>query len=116
MTTKKKRTTERRQAVRAKRILSIQYRLVKSRSRGGDTRWYLSTTHDMSSRGLAFLSDIPYKAGDILELNTVMSGVIDVIKGYGRVVRVEEKKRAAVYLIAVKFIEPSIVHRKKASR
>ncbi len=100
----KQNTMERRQAVRAKRVLSIQFRLVKSRSKNADTRWYISSTHDMSAHGVAFLSEVPYRIGDIIELNTVMSGVIDVAKGYGQVKRVEEKARGAAYLIAVKFI------------
>jgi len=103
---------ERRQAVRAKRILSIQYRLRKSRYRGGDTQWHLSTTHDMSAVGIAFLSDVSYRVGDILELHTVMSGVIDVMKGFGKVIRIESKARGEVFLIAVEFT-PSLKSKKR---
>jgi len=104
MTLTKKQFIERREAVRAKRVLSLQYRLVKSRRQVSDGHWYLSTTHDMSAKGMAFLSEVSYRVGDVLELHTVMSGVIDVIKGYGRVVRVVEKGRQAAFLIAVDFI------------
>lgn len=97
--------TERRQAERARRILSIQYRLLKSSVKGGDTQWHLSTTHDMSVIGLSFLSDVPYHIDDILELNVVMSGVLDVFKGYGRVARIEKRVSGTVYLIAVKFTD-----------
>ena len=97
---------ERRQAIRARRILSIQYRLVKSRhKRKAATRWYLSTTHDMSALGLSFISEAAYQMDDVLELHMIMSGVVDIYKGFGKVVRVEEKASGDLYLIAVKFIE-----------
>lgn len=104
--TKLQQLEERRQAIRARRILSIQFRLVKSRSKKTlhDTPWHLSTTYDMSAVGLAFLSDAPYQLGDVLELNIVISGVIDVYKGLGQVVRVAEKS-AATFLVAVKFVD-----------
>jgi len=98
--------SERRQAVRAKRILSIQFRLVKSKSKKlQDTEWHISTTNDMSALGLSFHSEVAYQMGDIVELHMVMSGVIDIYKGFGQVVRVEECKGEGAYLIAVKFIE-----------
>jgi len=105
---------ERREAIRAKRILNIQYRLAKSRYKSGDRRWHLSTTHDMSAKGLAFLSDVPYHIGDILELHTVMSGVIDVIKGFGKVIRIEQKRRSAAYLLAVQFVDSKIARTRPA--
>ena len=107
---------ERRQAVRAKRILSIQYRLAKSKSKDSDKSWHLSTTYDMSVLGLSFLSEVPYSVDDILELHVVMSGVLDIFKGSGKVVRVDRKESAAFYLIAVKFIENTgIIRRKQKS-
>jgi len=111
----KRKFQERREAIRAKRILSIQYRLFKSRYKSGDRRWHLSTTHDMSVKGLAFLSEIPYRVGDILEVHTVMSGVIDVIKGYARVIRIEEKGRNTAYLLAVQFINPAKIKSRKTA-
>jgi hypothetical protein len=104
---------ERRQAIRAKRILSIQYRLAKSKNKESDKTWHLSTTYDMSVLGLSFLSEVPYYAGDSLELHVVMSGVLDIFKGSGRVVRVERKENAAFYLIAVKFVENTVVTDRK---
>lgn len=95
---------ERRSAIRAQRILSIQYRLVKSKSRISDKHWHLSTTHDMSASGLSFLSDIDYRVDDVLEMQVVMSGVLDVFKGYGQVVRVDKKDTGSFCFIAVKFI------------
>ena len=96
---------ERREALRAKRILSIQFRIVKSRVIDYDSHWHLSTTHDMSLMGISFLSDIPVQVDDIIELQVVMSGILDICKGYGQVVRVEKKATGAFYMAAVKFVE-----------
>lgn len=100
---------ERRQAIRAKRILSIQYRLSKSKVKDSDKSWHLSTTYDMSVLGLSFLSEVPFYVNDLLELHVVMSGVLDIFKGVGKVVRVERKENAAFYMIAVKFTENKVV-------
>ena len=43
-----------------------------------------------------------------------MSGVLDIFKGYGKVVRVERKESAAFYLIAVKFIENKALTQRKS--
>ena len=104
---------ERRQAIRAKRILSIQYRLAKSKIKDSDKSWHLSTTYDMSVLGLSFLSEVAYYVDDTLELHVVMSGVLDIFKGIGKVTRVERKESAAFYLIAVKFIENTVVTQRK---
>ena len=48
---------ERRIWVRAKRVLSIEYRLVKTRRKNAGQIWYLSTTNDMSYGGLSFYSE-----------------------------------------------------------
>ena len=104
---------ERRHAIRAKRILSIQYRLAKSKAKDGDKSWHLSTTYDMSVLGLSFLSEVPYYVNDLLELHVVMSGVLDIFKGVGKVVRVDRKESAAFYLIAVKFIENKAITERK---
>jgi len=109
-------TAERRKALRARRILSIQYRMVKSRYKDGDTQWHLSTTHDMSLLGLAFLSDVPYAIDDALELHVVMSGILDIYKGYGKVVRVERKTTGAFYLIAVKFVDSRVVKKTRKAK
>lgn len=96
---------ERRRAIRAQRILSIQYRLVSSKSRNSDKHWHLSTTHDMSATGLSFLSDVAYRVDEILELHVVMSGVLDVFKGCGQVVRVDKKDTGSFCFVAVKFVK-----------
>ena len=96
---------ERRAAIRAQRILSIQYRVVQTKARNADKHWHLSTTHDMSATGLSFLSDIAYRIDDVLELHVVMSGVLDVFKGYGQVVRIDKKDTGSFCFIAVRFVK-----------
>jgi c-di-GMP-binding flagellar brake protein YcgR len=100
----KQMTEDRRAGIRAKRILSIQYRLQKTKSKLRDKNWYLSTTQDMSYSGLAFLSEHAYTPGDVLELKVVMSGVLDIYSGLAKVVRTERNASAAYYLVAVKFV------------
>ncbi len=95
----------RRTAVRAQRILSIQYRVVKTKTRNADKHWHLSTTHDMSATGLSFLSDVEYRIDDILEMHVVMSGVLDVFKGYGQVVRIDKKDTGSFCFVALKFVK-----------
>jgi hypothetical protein len=108
---------DRRQAIRAQRILSIQYRVVSSKSRSIDKHWHLSTTHDMSATGLSFLSDIVYRIDDVLELHVVMSGVLDVFKGYGQVVRIDKKDTGSFCFVAVKFVQsPRAVPRPRRSK
>ncbi len=107
---------DRRSAIRAQRILSIQYRVVATKTCGADKHWHLSTTHDMSATGLSFLSDIVYGIDDTLELHVVMSGVLDVFKGYGQVVRIDKKDTGSFCFIAVKFVKSpnQIVRPRKA--
>lgn len=108
---------DRRQAIRAQRILSIQYRVVSSKSRSIDKSWHLSTTHDMSATGLSFLSDVVYRIDDVLELHVVMSGVLDVFKGYGQVVRIDKKDTGSFCFVAVKFVQsPRITPRQRKSK
>jgi len=100
----KKLTTERRKHLRAKRVLSIQYRINKSKTKKPDKAWSLSTTEDMSLGGLSFYTDRELRVGDILETKVVMSGILDIFSGYAKVVRVERKREAAHFLIGVKFV------------
>lgn len=96
---------ERRKGLRVKRVLSIQYRLVKSRRKITDKSWFLSTTEDMSYSGLSFFSEPELRVGDCLEVNVVMSGVVEIYKGYCKVVRIESNPNAAFQLVAVKLID-----------
>ncbi len=106
---------ERRQSSRAKRILSIQYRLAKGQSsKDRDVRWHLSTTHDMSAMGLSFLSDVPYQIDDVLELQVVMSGILDIFKGHARVMRIEKKETGVYFLIGLEFVEDRPVRQRTA--
>ena len=100
---------DRRSAIRAQRILSIQYRVVATKVRGADKQWHLSTTHDMSATGLSFLSDIVYGIDDTLELQVVMSGILDVFKGYGQIVRIDKKDTGSFCFIAVKFVKSPLI-------
>ena len=110
----KQSVAERRQGIRAKRILSIQYRLVKSKVPNKSHEWYLSTTQDMSVSGLSFLSEHAFMPGDILEVKVVMSGILDIYNGQAKVVRTERKKTAAYYLVGVRFIAKSRARRAKS--
>ncbi len=92
---------ERRKYPRVARILSIQYRLKRSKYKDADkTTWYNSNTHDMSVEGVAFITSRAFMVGDILELQVVMSGILNVVSAEGKIVRIEEKKRDK-YLIGV---------------
>ena len=95
---------ERRHGIRAKRVLSIQYRLLKPKSNHKDKEWYISTTQDMSISGLSFLSEHSFIPGDVIELKVVMSGIFDIYNGLAKVVRTDRKKTAAYYLVGVKFL------------
>lgn len=94
---------ERRKGIRAKRIITIRHRLVKRNGRKVKRDWMLSTTENMSISGLLFLSPLEYKKGDLLELQVVMSGVLDIFNGFGEVVRIDEKKGREY--VAVKYVD-----------
>ncbi len=96
---------ERRQFVRAKRILSVRHRLHLRKGRQMHEFWYLSTTEDMSVNGLLFTSAMPYQKSDVIELEIVMSGVLDIFRGFGKVVRVLKKESGAFYNVAVQYVD-----------
>jgi len=101
-------TQERRKAIRARRVISIQFRRVSPRKKGDETKWHLSSTQDMSVLGLSFYSEVPFHIDDILELQVVMSGVLDIFKGFGKVLRVEKKGKSELCSIAVKFVDSPV--------
>ena len=105
-------TAERRTWVRAKRVLSIQFRFLKGVSHESKHIWHLSTTQDMSVGGLSFYTDREYHAGDVLDVKVVMSGLLDIFNGFAQVVRVEKKRTGAFFLVAIKFISNKIKPRK----
>ena len=94
-------TTERRKFIRAKRVLSVQHRLFQRNGKKISDSWHLSATQDMCANGLLFGSNVPYQVSDIVELQVVMAGVLDIFNGLGRVVRVDKKSLGAFYLVAV---------------
>ncbi|MBF0522364.1 MAG: PilZ domain-containing protein [Candidatus Omnitrophica bacterium] len=109
----KQANAERRRWLRAKRVLSVQHRLAKPQNDASNNPWHLSTTYDMSLGGLAFYSDVEYRIGDVLEVHVVMSGLLDIFKGNGKIVRIERKKTGVYFLIALKFLENSKTRRAK---
>ncbi len=101
----KQNTDERRRWLRAKRVLSIQYRLFKSKTKKSDTKWDMSTTEDMSLGGLAFQVNQDYHIGDILEMKVVMAGALDIFTGQAEVVRIQKNKNATSSKLGVKYLK-----------
>lgn len=101
---------ERRDSIRVKRIVTVRHRLHKRDNKKREDIWQLATTQDMSYSGLLFTSALPYKMGDMVELEVVMSGVLSLFNGYGKVVRVSEDQ-SDFYLIAVRYVDLKYRHR-----
>ena len=95
---------ERRDSVRASRIITVRHRLVKHKGKQVESMWQLSTTENMSLSGLLFVSALPYEADDIVELNVVMSGVLDIFNGFGQVMRTSRNK-GGYYHVGVKYVD-----------
>src|ERR1700690_2764624 len=109
---KRKQTSfeERRDSIRAKRIITVRHRLIKHKGRKVDSMWQLATTENMSLSGLLFVSALAYHAGDIVELQVVMSGALDIFNGYGKVIRVALNK-GGYYHVAVKYVDLKLKRR-----
>ena len=112
----KKTGEERRRFQRAERILSIKHRLYKRKGKVYHDRswnWHLSSTRNMSLGGLLFSSNIFYEKGDIIELEVVMSGILNVFNGFGKVLRSEPTKAGLIFNIAITFcsIKPQKLRR-----
>ena len=105
---------DRRNGERADRVIAISHRLLKRAGRKVFSDWSLSTTKNMSHSGLLFLSSVPYRKNDILELQVVMSGVIEIFNGQAQVARVEEKGSCS-FDIGVKYIQPKMPTRRAKS-
>ncbi len=101
---KKVEYSEKRGSPRANRVVAIKHRLLKTSSKKVEAEWSLSLTKNMSVTGLLFLSNVPYKTGDVIELNVTMSGVIDIVKGHAQVMRVHENGSHS-FDVAVKLVE-----------
>ena len=95
---------ERRDSMRARRIITVRHRLIKHQSRKVNSMWQLATTENMSLSGLLFVSALDYQPGDIIELHVVMSGVLDIFNGFGKVIRVFRNK-GGYFQIAVKYVD-----------
>jgi len=95
---------ERRDSIRAKRIITVRHRLVKHNNRKVDSIWQLATTENMSLSGLLFISALTYQVGDIIELQVVMSGILDIFNGYGKIVR-SSRNKGGHYHVAVKYVD-----------
>ena len=103
MVRKTKKETERRVFERAKRVLSLQYKIVKSKTKNYPKNKMLSTTEDMSFEGVSFYSDVELKHGDILDVQVVMSGILDIYNGKAEVKHVSQRNPGTAFLIGVKF-------------
>ncbi len=95
---------ERRDSVRAKRIITVRHRLIRHNNRKVESMWQLATTENMSLSGLLFVSALAYRPGDTIELQVVMSGVLDIFNGFGRVVRASRNK-GGYYQVGVKYVD-----------
>ena len=104
MRTKRDFFEERRDSVRTRRIITVRHKLVRHNNRKVDSMWQLSATENMSLSGLLFVSVLPYHLADIIELQVVMSGVIDIFNGYGKVVR-SARHKGGYYNVAVKYVD-----------
>ena len=104
MTIKHNPFEDRRDSVRAKRIITVRHRLVRHKGRRVDSIWQLATTQDMSLSGLLFVSALPYQLADIIELQVIMSGVLDIFNGYGKVIR-SSRNKGGYYHVAVKYVD-----------
>ena len=104
---------DRRSALRAPRILNIRHRLYKRKGKMVDSPWYVSMTENMSGNGILFHSSAAYLVGDTVELEVIFYGVLDVFRGFARIVRVDKGKAGGGYPIAVTLIDLKKKVRKK---
>ncbi len=95
---------ERRDSLRARRIVTVKHRLVEHKGRSVSKPWQLSTTEDMSLSGLLFVSPFAYEKEDLIEVEVIMSGILDIFKGYGQVVRSIQHK-SGYYHVAIKYTD-----------
>jgi len=51
-----------------------------------------------------FLSPVSYRVGDVIDLEVVMSGMIDIYSGQAKVVRIQESS-AKSFDVAAKYVE-----------
>jgi len=95
---------DRRDSVRVKRIVTVRHRLHKRDGKKREDIWQLAMTEDMSYSGLLFSSALPYKTEDVIEVQVVMSGVLFLFNGYGKVVRIV-KEKGGTFLVGLKYVD-----------
>ena len=95
---------DRRDSIRAVRIVTVKHRRVQHNGHQVDGTWQVSMTENMSVSGLLFVSAFIYEKDDLIELEVVMSGMVDLFKGYGRVIRSTHHK-GDHYHVAVKYVD-----------
>ncbi len=96
---------ERRDSARARRIITVRHRLVERKdAKRVESQWQLSTSENMSLSGVLFVSVSTYSIGDIVELQVVMSGVLDIFNGYAKVMRVV-KHKGGYFHVGVKYVD-----------
>ena len=101
--TAQKKIPERRDGCRINRIVAVSHRLAVARKNKPLAAWSLSTTKNKSHSGLLFVSAVPYRKNAVLELQVVMSGIIDLYNGQAMVMRVQEVGNT-LFEIGVKFL------------
>ena len=101
---------ERRNGERVDRVVAIRHRLADA----GNSDWSLSTTRNMSHSGLLFLSSTPYRKNDVVDLQVIMSGVIDIYNGKAEVRRVAEVGSTS-FDVGVRYIFPKAQSRNAKS-
>ena len=101
---------DRREGVRANRVVAVKHRLVKRSGKKQPGVWSLSSTKNMSVSGLLFMSPVPYKLGDMIELEVVISGVIEIYNGLAKVIRIHESSGRS-FDVAAKYVEVAFKRR-----
>jgi hypothetical protein len=101
---------ERRASVRADRVVTVHHRLFKRGNHKVNSKWQMASSENMSLTGLLFVGSLAYQPDDILELEVVMAGILDIFNGYGKVVRSILNKNGH-YAIAVKYVDLKIKRR-----
>ncbi|MBF0485202.1 MAG: hypothetical protein HQL16_01680 [Candidatus Omnitrophica bacterium] len=112
---------DRREGIRAARVIAVKHRLIKRGAQKAASEWSLSTTRNMSVSGLLFNSPVSYHKDDVIELEVVMSGMIDIFNGAAVVVRSSEISAhsfdiAARYITEKPKLRSAKTHIKKKSK
>lgn len=101
---KTKNYVEQRDGLRAERSLAVRHRLVRQGRKIVDGAWSRSETSNMSVSGLLFVSPVEYKVADRIELEIVLTEMIEIYSGLAEVLRVSHLPGGG-YQIAVKYID-----------